>query len=102
MCVRESSTPPEGEFRRQAAKVMFSDKVGLISIVFEGSGFRAAIVRSVIAMIFTLGGRLSTPHKITDDPRLCARWFADKTAKETWSPDAGDVQQVLEAMMHSS
>ncbi|MEM7153049.1 MAG: hypothetical protein AAF799_09405 [Myxococcota bacterium] len=102
ICIRETSSPPEGDFRRQAARLMFSDKVGIISLIFEGSGFRAAIVRSVLAMIFTLGGKRQTPYKVTDDVRQGSAWFVENAPSNGWVPRASDLHQVVDALMRSS
>ena len=72
-CVRESSPPPDGEIRRAAAQILFNDALAVSMLVFEGTGFRAAIVRSVLAMMFTLGKNKKAAHKVVGDPREATR-----------------------------
>jgi hypothetical protein len=49
------------------------------AIVIEGSGFRAAAVRSVLAAIY-LVARSPYPHKICEDIDVAARWLLGHAA----------------------
>lgn len=98
-CIRESSSPPDGELRRSAAKILFDPSVAVSLLVFEGTGFRAAIVRSVIAMMFALVGNKNAVHKVIGDPKEAAQWFVEHTAGQPWRPDSGEILRIIEALL---
>ena len=55
----------------------FEQSIAGSVVVFEGTGFRAAIVRSVVAAI-TLASRLDFPATVESDLRVAARWLVGK------------------------
>jgi hypothetical protein len=101
-CVRESSPPPDGEVRRTVAKLIFDDAIAVSLLVFEGTGFRAAVVRSVLIMMFAMGGNKNTAHKVTGDPREATQWFHKQSAGQPWRPDSGTLRQVIDAMLSAN
>ncbi|HBQ16494.1 MAG TPA: hypothetical protein DEF51_36955 [Myxococcales bacterium] len=65
--VTDQATMPPGEVREQLARVMlsFGQKVARSALVFEGTGFRAAAVRSVVSGI-SLVRPMPYPHRVFD------------------------------------
>ena len=53
-----------------------------VACLYEGEGFRAAMIRGVIAS-FQLLGRAKYPQKVFSSPDECAAWLAQK------APEAG-------------
>ena len=100
-CVRESSPPPEGELRKGAAKILFDDSAAVSLLVFEGTGFRAAIVRSVLAMMFAIVGNKKTAHKVIGDPTEAVKWFMDASKGKPWRPEARDLRRIVDALLNA-
>lgn len=101
VCIRETSVPPEGALRTLAGKITFGSNVRAAVLVFEGTGFRAAIVRSVLAMMFSLNGG-GTPYKIMNDATEASRWLARECSAEPWCPSSHDLRTVMQALLNTT
>jgi hypothetical protein len=66
------------------------------AIVFEGTGFRAAIVRSVVAAI-NLASRMEFPSSVQSDLEGAARWLVEKGGLRMSAADLVDVVRAFRA-----
>ncbi len=88
---------PSSEVRTALARLLSdnSDKIRCSTVVFEGSGFRAAAVRSVVAGL-TLLARPNYPHKVMASTSEAADFLAEslkRTLKTTWR--TSDLQEAI-------
>jgi hypothetical protein len=84
---------------RAAVAAMLRDHQKAIAgsvIVFEGTGFRAAIVRSVVAAI-NLVSRLEFPSSVQSDLASAARWLAEKGALRMSAAELVEVVRAFRA-----
>jgi hypothetical protein len=80
------ATPPDTEAREEVLKFLkFCDgHVKHHSIVYEGTGFRAATVRAIVSS-FYLFARPSFPHKVFNSLSLAAAWHAQQEREQRQS-----------------
>ncbi len=71
------STPPDA--RKEVARLLrqYDDFIGAAGIVYEGSGFQATAVRSIITAI-NLASRSSFPNKVFASHQLACAWTAGR------------------------
>ena len=84
---------------RTALQTMLRDYQDAIfgsAIVFEGTGFRAAIVRSVVAAI-NLASRLEFPSTVQSDLASAARWLVDNGGLRMSAADLVEVVRAFRA-----
>ena len=78
LCVVEPHADPPDETERAASTHMISsqgENLAGVACVIEGSGFRAAITRTVLSgMVFMI--RTPAPIKLFDGVRIAAPWLA--------------------------
>lgn len=74
--IAEAAPLPEGPTRAvfDAAVPRISPYYGAVSAVFEGTGFRAALVRGVVVS-FQLLSRTKFPQKTFGDVEECSQWM---------------------------
>lgn len=79
--VEQGAPMPPSEVRDLLANFLEvgSGKTLMSAVVHEGSGFRAAAVRSVVTGLAMLA-RLSYPHQVFGSVEVAARWFASASA----------------------
>lgn len=80
LCIVEPGSEPPDEDVRKASSEMVSahgTKLKCVALVIEGTGFRAAITRSVLSGI-VLVIRSPAPVKYFDTPAAAADWMRDK------------------------
>ncbi len=75
--VEQGAPMPPSEVRDLLANFLEggTGKTLMSAVVHEGSGFRAAAVRSVVTGLAMLA-RLSYPHQVFGSVEVAARWFA--------------------------
>jgi hypothetical protein len=81
LCIVEpSAEPPDDEIRRASAKMVTSQGTRLkrIACVIEGSGFQAAITRSVLSGMMRFI-RTPSPIKFFASSSVAAAWMAEGT-----------------------
>jgi hypothetical protein len=79
--IAERAPPPSSEVSREVATVLRSAVAVRASVVaFEGSSFRASIVRSVITGLAILS-RPPYPHFVTGSMSEASTWLIDTLAK---------------------
>jgi hypothetical protein len=66
------------------------------AIVFEGTGFRASIVRSVVAAI-NIASRLEFPSSVQSDLASAARWLVEKGGLRMSAADLVDAVRAFRA-----
>ena len=84
---------------RAAVAAMLRDHQDAIAgsaIVFEGTGFRASIVRSVVAAI-NLASRLDFPSSVHSDLASAAAWLAERGGLRMSAADLVEVVRVFRA-----
>jgi hypothetical protein len=82
LCIVEpTSEPPEEEIRRAAAEMVTSQgqRLKRLAVVIEGSGFRAAITRSVFSGIVRFV-RTPSPLRFFASAATATAWMAKGTA----------------------
>jgi hypothetical protein len=74
--VEELAPMPPAESRQELAKILTdaSDHIRASAVVFEGTGFRAAAVRSVVVGL-TMLARQKFPHKVFGNLPDAASWM---------------------------
>ena len=74
--VTETAPLPPASVRRALAETMarFGDQIARSALVFEGGGFRAAAVRSVVTGL-SLFSKLPYPHRVFDKPEVALGWL---------------------------
>lgn len=79
--IAERAPPPSSEVSREVATVLRSaDAVRASVVAFEGSSFRASIVRSVITGLAILS-RPPYPHFVTGSMAEASTWLIDALGK---------------------
>ena len=83
--VEEGAPMPPAEVREALARFLESGsgKTLLSGVVHEGTGFRAAAVRSVVTGLAMLA-RLPYPHRVFASVELASHWFASAGAKDIY------------------
>ncbi|HZS41646.1 MAG TPA: hypothetical protein VFF06_32675 [Polyangia bacterium] len=77
-------TNPGADFRKALSNVLKEHEraIGASVIVFEGSGFRATIVRSIVTGV-SLAQRLAFPHSVVSELEPGTRWLIDRLGDHT-------------------
>jgi hypothetical protein len=79
ICVVEpTATPPDDKLRKASVEMVAShgEKLKCVACVIEGTGFRAAVGRSVLSGMALLFGRRETPLSFFANASAAARWMA--------------------------
>lgn len=83
MCIIEpSADPPDQDVRNSSTEMIMShgDKLAATCCVIEGSGFRAALTRTVLTSIaFMTKGK--TTMRFVEHVQTAADWFGTKTSR---------------------
>ena len=78
LCVVEpSATPPDDKLRRASINMVTShgDNLKCVACVIEGTGFRAAVGRSVLSGMTLVSGQRKSPLSIFSSITAAARWM---------------------------
>jgi hypothetical protein len=77
-------TNPGADFRKALSAILKEHEkaIGASVIVFEGSGFRATIVRSIVTGV-SLAQRLSFPHSVVSELEPGTRWLIERLGDQT-------------------
>jgi len=80
--VEAKASMPETAERNAIAELLrsFGEKIAASALIFEGEGFRAAAVRSVVAGLNLLA-RQPYPHKVFGTSEEASNWLAPTLAK---------------------
>jgi hypothetical protein len=79
ICVVEpTAAPPDDKLRKASVEMVEShgEKLKCVACVIEGTGFRAAVGRSVLSGMALLFGRRETPLSFFANTSAAARWMA--------------------------
>lgn len=94
--VEESAPPPSTAARKAMAKIMgTADMLRGSVLIFDGTGFRAAIVRSFVAGLNMLT-RFPFPHKVCASAQEAIPWLAEQVPGIDGA--ATDARALLEAI----
>lgn len=90
--VEESAPMPPGDAREALAKFLerASHCIKVSAVAFEGTGFRAAAVRSVVAGL-TMVARQSYPHKVFATVEEGMAWMAPQMPSPTSAQQLSEV-----------
>lgn len=81
--IEDTAPPPPGKVRSRIAEFLGqADYIKASGVAMEGSGFRAATVRSVVAGLSMLA-RQPFPHKVFRDAHEALSWLVPELAKCT-------------------
>ncbi len=100
LCIVEPGTEPPDEDVRKASSEMVSahgTNLRCMALVIEGTGFRAAITRSVLSGIVLLV-RSPAPVKYFDTPTSAAEWMQDKVNIHSVSAFVRQVESLRNAI----
>jgi hypothetical protein len=89
MVVEESAPLPSSDARSMSAVVLRKAKLAFSAVTFEGSGFRAAMVRAVVTGIGMLA-KQPYPHQAFARLEDAAAWVAERTMKGQGDPISQD------------
>src|SRR5262249_34587794 len=83
--VEPDARPPPSEVRDALAGVLgeFGKLIKFSAVAFEGTGFRAAMVRGVVTGL-TLLARMPYPHKVFAGVEEAVRWMCSNAAGIGW------------------
>lgn len=89
--VEESAPMPPSDARDALAQFLerASSHIKVSAVAFEGSGFRAAAVRSVVAGL-TMVARQSYPHKVFASVEEGAAWMSPQMPNPTSAKDLSE------------
>ena len=97
------SSLPEAEMRARLAHLMrdFADDMAASAFTFEGTGFRAAAVRTA-ATGLALIARQPYPHRIFNATRVAADWLVGQMGRRgVASPSAEAIDRAITALRAS-
>lgn len=94
--VEETAPMPPSDARAALAKALddHSERVRVSAVAYEGTGFRAAAVRSVVAGL-TMVARQPYPHKVFATVEEAMVWMAPQLPSPTSGQDLIDIVATL-------
>jgi hypothetical protein len=97
----EADAPlPSGRAREDLAKFMADNNqvIKTSVVVFEGTGFRAAAVRSVVTGL-TMLARQAFPHKVFSAADVALEWFREQMVRaDIFCPNAEELARSIRDM----
>lgn len=98
--VEESAPMPPSDARDVLAQFLerASSHIKVSSVAFEGSGFRAAAVRSVVAGL-TMVARQSYPHKVFATVEEAMTWMAPQMPSPTTAKELSETVAATRAAL---
>ncbi len=96
--VEQASEPPDDDIRKESSEMITAHGTNItaVALVIEGTGFRAAITRTVLSGI-VLVIRTPAPIRYFESPRIAADWLRTKMPSL-----ARDLPQEVEAARRHS
>ena len=90
--IEPNAPPPASKVRDELARVLgqFGKLIKYSAVAFEGSGFRAAMVRGVVTGL-TMLARMPYPHKVFPGVDQSAEWLIPNLRNLGWRESVGDL-----------
>lgn len=100
--VEKDAPIPSGDTRRALARVLgdFSSDIKASAVVFEGDGFSAAAVRSMVAGL-TLVARQAYPHKVFANVSEACAWLGPQMPRRD-SSHGGDLATAVSMLRQTA
>jgi hypothetical protein len=99
--VEPNAPPPPSDVRDALAAVLaeFGKLIKFSAVAFEGTGFRAAMVRGVVTGL-TLLARMPYPHKVFAGVPEAARWLIPNVHRLGWHESMEELTTAVAELRH--
>ncbi len=93
--IGDQATPPDGAARAALAAMLKANETRIIAsaVVFEGTGFRAAMVRSIVIGI-SMPSRPKCPHAVFASTKAGVDWLCSQLRASGGPRDSADSMQL--------